>query len=283
MPLTPAQAALREAARRLASREAGGAAPAEPERQAPAPEAEPVASPARLRRRRRSRLLERDELYVGRPGLGDPFAYRDVDGDVLARVDVLQVEKGARLDAVLAGEGGDHADERWLVVDDRHDEPLFFVERYRPADRPSYGVFTPEGVHLATFLAEGSHLHKNFVVREAASAPVAAIRVRRHRHVIVEADGTEVGWCWRAFSAFAGDDDDEVWGLRLEQPAELLDRRALVAAPLVCHLAAFPKRRVDRGGEIAVFLVTAVPPVGLAVGAIERAVDGMLWLRRRLD
>ena len=46
--------------------------------------------------------------------------------------------------------------------------------------------------------------------------------------------------------------------------ASAMVRRALVTAPLVCHLMAFPKRYFDGQG-------------------IERAVDGLYWLRRRLD
>jgi hypothetical protein len=30
-------------------------------------------------------------------------------------------------------------------------------------------------------------------------------------------------------------------------------------------------------------LVITVPPVGLAVAGVERALDGLYWLRRRLD
>jgi hypothetical protein len=229
---------------------------------------------------RRSRLLEEDELYVGRPSLGAVFAYRDANGEVVAGVEVLHTDEDSKLGALVAGESMRHVDEQWVVVE--HDRPVFYVERYRVTDE-SYGVFDPEGGPLGTYVSEGGVLHHNLVVREASSAPVATVRVSYHRHVITQADGTEIGYCWRAFSAVGNDEDDEVWGLRVEAEAELLDRRALVAAPLVCHLMAFPKRHIDSGGEIGIVLLETVPPVGLAVVAIERAVDGLYWLRRRLD
>jgi len=159
------------------------------------------------------RLLEVDEIFVGRPALGAEFAYRDADGEVLADVQVLHTPENSKLGAMLAGESTRHVDERWLVV---HDEaPVFFVERYRASGSSSYGVYDPEGGPLGTYVADGM-LHRNVVVREASSAPVATIRVSHHRHVITQADGTELGWCWRAFSAIGNDEDDEVWGLRLE-------------------------------------------------------------------
>lgn len=61
------------------------------------------------------------------------------------------------------------------------------------------------------------------------------------------------------------------------------NRRALVAAPLVCHLVAFPKRHFDSGGEIGIALLEIVPPVGLPLVVVERTLDGLYWLRRRLD
>jgi hypothetical protein len=230
-----------------------------------------------------SRLLEADQLFVGRPGLGAVFAYRDASGEILAEVKVLHTPENSKLSALAAGESMRHVDERWVVVEE--DDALFFVERYRATGKSSYGVFDPQGAPLGTYLSEGGVLHHDVVVREASSAPVARIRVSHHRHVITHANGDEIGVCWRAFSAFGNDEDDEVWGLRLAvgAEAELLDRRALVAAPLVCHLMAFPKRHFDSGGEIGIILVETVPPIGLAVVVVERTLDGLYWLRRRFD
>lgn len=227
------------------------------------------------------RLLDVDELFVGRPSLGAVFAYRDATGEVLADVKVLHTPEHTKLDALLAGESTRHVDERWVVVHDG--EALFFVEQYRATGHSSYGVFGPDGDSLGTYVSEGGLLHHNVVVREAATAPVATIQVRHHRHVITHANGDEIGYCWRAFVTIGNDEDDEVWGLQLETDADLLDRRALVAAPLVCHLMAFPKRHFDSGGEIGVLLIETVPPVGLAVVGIERTLDGLYWLRRRLE
>jgi hypothetical protein len=282
--LTRARRALRDAARRLT--EEADTAPVAPldrpdddgvaELAPQTTAAEEPASEAAS-----CRLLEVDELFVGRPVLGADFAYRDASGEVLADVEVLHTPEHAKLDALLAGESTRHVDERWVVVHDG--EPLFFVEQYRATGGSSYGVFSPDGDSLGTYVSEGGVLHHNVVVREASSAPVATIRVRHHRHVITHANGAEIGYCWRAFVAIGNDEDDEAWGLRLEGDADLLDRRALVAAPLVCHLMAFPKRHFDSGGEIGILLVETVPPVGLAVVVIERTLDGLYWLRRRLD
>jgi hypothetical protein len=232
-------------------------------------------------RRRASKLLSLDEVYVGRPGLGEDFAYRDAGGHIVADVEVLHLDEASRVEALVAGDPSRHVDERWVVLE--HERPVFFVERYQPAEDPAFGVFDPDGVHLATFLSEGGLLHRNVLVREAASAPAATISVHHHRHVLTELDGRELGWCWRVFSAVGNDNDDEVWGLKFECEPALLDRRALVAAPLVCHLLAFPKRRADSGSEVAIALFIAVPPVGLAVAIAEHVIDGLYWIRRRFD
>jgi hypothetical protein len=225
--------------------------------------------------------LEVDEVYVGSPSLGAVFAYRDAGGEVLADVEVLHIPEHTKLDALIAGESRRHVDERWVVVAD--EEPVFFVEQYRATGKASYGVFDPDGGSLATFVPEGGIVHREVLVREASSAPVATIRADHHRHVITSADGYEIGYCWREFSSFGSDEDEDVWGLRILEEPDLLDRRALVAMPLVCQLLAYRKRHFDRGGEIGIILLETVPPVGLAVIGVERALDGLYWLRRRLD
>jgi hypothetical protein len=281
---TRAQRALREAASRLKEGPVPG-----PD-QSPAVQDEVVVeeSPAEAedapevdRADRACRLLELDEVFVGRPALGAEFAYRDASDDVLARVEVLHTPENSKLGALMAGESTRHVDERWVVVDEGG--VLFFVEQYRATGRSSYAVFDPDGAALGTYVTDGGVLHRDVVVRESSSAPVARMRVGHHRHVITSASGAEIGYCWRTFSAIGNDDDDEEWGLRIEEEAELLDRRALVAAPLVCHLMAYPKRHFDSGGEIGIILVETVPPVGLVVVGIERTLDGLYWLRRRLD
>lgn len=226
-------------------------------------------------------FLDVDELYVGSPTLGGVFAYRDAGGEVLATVEVLHLPEHSKLNARVAGESARHVDERWVVAE--NERPVFYVERYRAAGSPAYGVFGPDGGSLGTFMSEGGALRREVVVREASSAPVATMRTHQHRHVITHASGAELGYCWRAFSAVDNEDDDEVWGMVIEADGDLLDRRALVGAPLVCHLMAYPKRHFDRGGELGLVLLETVPPVGLAVMGVERAVDGLYWLRRRLD
>ncbi|MFN2607650.1 MAG: hypothetical protein ABR511_07090 [Acidimicrobiales bacterium] len=187
---------------------------------------------------------------------------------------------GSKLDAALAGDGTRHVAERWVVRQDGR--RVFSVERYLPAEHPSYAVFDPAGEPLGVYACRGGMVRRDVVVREAGSAPVAVIHVSHHRHVITETGGEEVGWCWRAFSGVGGD-ENEVWGLQVERRPELLDSRALLAAPLVCHLMDGPRRHVDPDCTVACLLAVALPPVGLPLLVAERVADAGYWLRRRLD
>ena len=89
--------------------------------------------------------------------------------------------------------------------------------------------------------------------------------------------------CWKEVDSLGGDTHNEVWGVRIERDADLIDRRTLVAAPLICHLIGHPKRHVDPDCAIATALLVTVPPVGAVVIGVERTADGLYWLRRKLD
>ncbi len=153
-------------------------------------------------------LFDVDEIYVGCPAIDQILAYRDRDFNVLATVE-RKFTDDSKIDALLAGDGIRHIDEHWVVCQD--DQPVFSVERYLPAELPSYAVIDPTGTPLGAFVCSGGLIRRDVVVREGGSAPVAVIHVAHHRHVITETDGDEVGWCWRAFSG-VGDDENEVWG-----------------------------------------------------------------------
>jgi hypothetical protein len=224
-------------------------------------------------------LFDVEEIYFGRPAIDQELAYRDRDFTILATVAPKAVGD-SKVEALLAGDGTHHVGESWEVRQDG--EPVFSVQRYLPAEHPSYAVFDPAGTPLGAYVCSGGLVRREVVVREAGSASVAIIHVSHHRHVITETDGDEVGWCWRAFSG-VGDDENEVWGLRIEELPDLLDHRVLLAAPLVCHLMDNSRRRVDSDCSLAWLLAIAAPPVGLPIVAAERAVDTLYWLRRHLD
>jgi hypothetical protein len=78
-------------------------------------------------------LIEVDEIYVGCPAIDQILAYRDRDFTVLATVE-RQSTDGSKVDALLAADGTRHVGERWLVC--RDEQPVFWVERYLPAEHP---------------------------------------------------------------------------------------------------------------------------------------------------
>ena len=242
-------------------------------------------APARSRRgsragtdRERRPLLEPDELFVGAKSTGAPLTYWDNDQRDLAAVAGTEP---TTLRDLLSDELVRRTAEAWQVTDDRG--PVFLVRRYAASDHPSYDIVDPSGDVLATFFCEGGLLHEDVVVRDDATAPVAELRTRRHVHELRELHGLRLASCRRTFDPAGNDPHDEVWSVRIEPHADVLDRRALVAAPLVCHLIGHPKRHIDPDCTIAGALLVTVPPVGAVLIGVERAIDGLYWLRRKFD
>lgn len=221
------------------------------------------------------RLLEADELFVGARETGAPLTYWADSKHDLATVSPLD-PAGLIQDELVR-----QTEEAWEVTDG--DGPVFSVLRYEASDHPSYDVVSPDDSVLATFFCEGGLLHEHLVVRDEATAPVARMRTHHHVHEIEELHGERLAACQRLFDPAGNDIHDEVWRVRIETAAHVLDRRALVAAPLVCHLTGHPKRHIDPDCMIAEVLLLAVPPVGATIIAVERAIDGVYWLRRKLD
>src|SRR5438067_2265066 len=216
-------------------------------------------------------LLEADELFVGARETGAPLTYWAGKKD-LAWVDPLEPA------SILTDELVRQTAEGWEVKDGAG--PVFALRRYEAADHPSYDVLAPDGTPIATFFCEGGMLHEHVLIRDAATAPVAEMRTRHHLHEITELHGERLAACRRVFDPAGNDTHDEVWGLTIERAAAgPLDRRALVPAPLVCHLIGHPKRHIDPDCMIAGTLPLALPPVGGAMIAVERAADGVYWLR----
>jgi hypothetical protein len=219
-------------------------------------------------------LLEADDLFVGARETGAPLTYWRKHKD-LARVTPAEPA------SVLTDELVRQTAEAWQVTD--HAGTIFAVRRYEAAEHPSYDVVDPDGEPLATFFCEGGVLHEHVLVRDSAAAPVAHMDTRRHVHEITELHGERLASCRRMFDPAGNDAHDEVWSVHIEKAGHVLDRRALVAAPLICHLIGHRKRHVDPDCMIAGGLTLAFPPAGLALFAVERAVDGVYWLRRKLD
>src|SRR6266566_1798332 len=58
-----------------------------------------------------------------------------------------------------------------------------------------------------------------------------------------------------SYAVFCLKKNNEVWRVRIERDAHSLDRRALVATPLVCHLIRHPKRHIDLDCTVATALL----------------------------
>jgi len=142
--------------------------------------------------------------------------------------------------AVLDRDSLAHLDERHTVVD-VHDEVVFYVERYRAANS-SFVVCDPGGTPLAVYLS-GSPV----VVRDGTGAPVGHLSPWRDRYQFEETGGDVLAQCWRQ-PVYVQWLVDEQWGLTVLTEPRVLDRRAIVAMPLVCRLLwsdGFPRERSE--------------------------------------
>jgi hypothetical protein len=161
-----------------------------------------------------------------------PLVFVEPGGDVQATVLSQRTAAGygeGLGGALLAGDSLRHLDERHTVVD-ATDVPVFHVERYRAASEPSFAVFEPDGDALAVYRSG-----RPFIVRDGTGAPVARLEERKDRLELVEVGGDAIAQCWRA-PIDLGWMVDELWGLTVLEEPVVLDRRALVAFPLVCRL-----------------------------------------------
>ena len=153
--------------------------------------------------------------------------YQEPGGDVQATVLSQRLGHGqgqGLADAVLTRDSLRHLDERHTVVD-RSETPVFYVERYRAASEPAFAVFEPGGSALAVYLSDG------LLVRDGTGAPVGHF----NDHELVEAGGTVLAGCVRTPLYVQWLVDDE-WTLAVVAEPKVLDRRAVLAFPLVCRL-----------------------------------------------
>ncbi len=188
-----------------------------------------------------------------------PYVFVEPGGSLQATVLTQQLGKGegeSLAGALVARDSLLHLNERHTVLD-VDDAPVFYVERYRAADRASFAVYEPDGDALAVYLSGDP-----FVVRDGTGAPVARLQPKKDRLELVEVGGGPIAQCWRS-PLDLGWVIDEQWGLTvLDEPA-VLDRRAMVAFPLVCHLLwGQPPHKKEKDGvggvEIGVDIATSL-------------------------
>jgi hypothetical protein len=173
-----------------------------------------------------------------------PLVFVEPAGDVQATVLMQELGTGqgeSLLDAVVARDALVHLNERHTAVD-VDGAPVFYVERYRAASEPAFGVYEPDGDALAVYLSGDP-----FVVRDGTGAPVARLTEKTDRLELLEVGGGPIAQCWRA-PVDLGWLIDEQWGLTVLEEPQVLDRRALVAWPLVCHLlwGVPPRKKEER-------------------------------------
>jgi len=220
-----------------------------------APAAEPTLAESK------SAFVRTGSTNLTRLGIRGPLVFVEPGADVQATVLTQRFGKGqgeGLAGAVLAGDSLAHLDERYTVIDS-DDLPVFYVERYRAASEPAFAVFDPDGDPLAVYRSGNP-----FIVRDGTGAPVAELHHRKDRLELVEVGGGPIAQCWRS-PLDLGSMVDEQWGLTvLEEPA-VLNRRALVAWPLVCRLLwSQPPHKKDQqlgdGVSLGIDVTTTVLP-----------------------
>jgi len=233
------------------------------------------------RKEHRRRILTEDHLNLGSRTGGSRITYWTGEGPDLATVRPVGDEDLPPLVDLVKDEVVRELAEAWDVVDD--DGVVFSVRRYKAADHPSYDVVVDDDRVAGTFFYEGGVVHQHVIVRDDASAPVAEIDTRDHVHHLRARHGADLAACRRTYDPSGNDEIGEIWSVDIEGDSGTLDRRVLVAAPLVCHLIGRPKRHLDPDSTIAASLLIAVPPVGGVMIVAERVMDGLYWLRRKFD
>jgi len=233
------------------------------------------------RRPRPRRILTEDHLNVGSRTGGARITYWTGTGADLATVRAVGGGDLPDLVDMVKDEVIRKLAEAWEVVDD--DGIVFSLRRYEGSDHPSFDVVVDDDRVAGTFFHEGGLVHQHVIVRDDMSAPVAEIQTRHHLHELRERHGAELAECRRTFDPAGNDPTGEIWSIDITGDTGSLDRRVVVAAPLVCHLIAHQERKFDPDSTIAATLLIALPPVGGAMIVAERVMDGVYWLRRKFD
>jgi hypothetical protein len=226
-------------------------------------------------------ILTEDHLNVGSRTGGARISYWTGTGPDLAIVRPVGADDLPELADIVKDQVIRKLAEAWDVDDDQ--STVFSLRRYEGADHPSYDVVVDGDRVAGTFFHEGGLVHQHVIVRDDTSAPVAEIETRDHVHRLRERHGAELAECRRTYDPSGNDPAGEIWSVDIRGDPGALDRRVLVAAPLVCHLIAHQERTFDPDSTIAASLLIAVPPIGGAMIVAERVMDGLYWLRRKLD
>jgi len=223
-------------------------------------------------------LLETEELFAGRRDLAAPITYWSIGPDIATAVP--QDDEGML--AMVADDLLREVADAWTIEDEKG--PIFELRRYEAAEDRSFDVVDPDGEPLATFLIEAGLVHDEVVVRDGTSAPLGEIVTDDGVHELRELHGSLLAESRRVLDRAGGDPTEQIWRLVIHPEGDrLFDRRVLVAAPLVCLLTSQAKRTWDPDSEVGVGLLIAFPPAGLLVLAVERTLDGLYWLRRKLN
>jgi hypothetical protein len=161
-----------------------------------------------------------------------PYVFVEPGGSMQATVLTQRLGRGqgeSLAGALVARDSLAHLNERHTALD-LDDVPVFYVKRYLAAAAPAFGVYEPDGDALAVYLSGDP-----FVVRDGTGAPVARLQPKKDRLELVEVGGGPIAQCWRS-PLDLGWLIDEQWGLTVLEEPKVLDRRAMVAFPLVCRL-----------------------------------------------
>jgi hypothetical protein len=197
----------------------------------------PRPSPAPVGASRPGAFARTASITLTRLVAGGPLFYIEPGGDAVAVMMTEHTGDGIHewADALLAGDSVHRLDERHTCLD-LEDNVLFYVERYRAVPEVAFTIFDPEGAPLGTYLASSDMLDHELVVRDGTSAPVATMRPGADQRLdLVETGGEHLGFCWHEDCDLITLTDDR-WGLVMLETPRVLDRRAIVAAPLVCRL-----------------------------------------------
>ncbi len=167
---------------------------------------------------------------------GGPLFYVEPGGTAQAVITHQQVvmNPGDKAGALIAGESPRHLTDRFDCFD-LDDTALFYVERYRATNDLAFTVCAPDALPLATYVRHNGLVHDSVDLRDGTGAPVAGMRWERHRWELIETGGGEIGFCWSQ-PKMLGEVVDQDWGLTLFERPDVVDRRGLLAAPVVCRL-----------------------------------------------
>ncbi len=214
---------------------------------------------------------------MGRRGLGEPITYWATGPDLATAV---PEDEGTL--AMLADDLMRRVADAWTIKDEKG--AIFELRRYEAAEDRSFDVVDPGGERLATFVVDAGLIHDEVVVRDGTSAPLGEIVTDDGVHELRELHGSLLAESRRVLERPGGDPTEQVWQVIIHPEGDrLFDRRVLAAAPLVCLLTSHAKREWDPDSAVGVGLLIAFPPARLLVLAVERTLDALYWLRRKLN